>query len=258
MCVLRAPLAGPNGLRGRLSSLPGTCGIEPGRRSALCVGVPFQRSPRRCPLRVATSSDSGGVRLDYQALTCYHTTRSPPSWITRSAYVPGKMRQLRQACCPGWTMRMDRKNRLPVALACLALAACGWLREGPSASDIDGAVRRALDAANKGELNALAGGPLPTSDRVASVKPDGDCAEQGGAGASRAFTCNVSIVLRHDEPGDQGTTLHAELQFAKDSEGRWQTSDIDRAMVVGTAKSLIDQASRALSGQAASNPQNPE
>ena len=155
-------------------------------------------------------------------------------------------------------MRMDRKHRLAVALTCLALAACGWLHEGPSASDIDGAVRRALDAANKGGLNALAGNPLPTSASVALVKPDGDCAKQGSTGGSSAFTCNVSIVLRTDEPGDQGTTLHAELQFAKDSEGRWETSDIDRAIVVGTAKSLIDQASRALPGQAASNPQNPE
>ncbi|MPW22266.1 hypothetical protein GCT13_36930 [Paraburkholderia sp. CNPSo 3157] len=155
---------------------------------------------------------------------------------------------------------MDSKNILPVALAlaCLTLTACGWLREGPDASDIDSAVRRALDAANKGGLNALAGNPLPTADRVALVKPDGDCAEQRSTGGSRAFTCNVSIVLRPDETGDEGTTLHAELQFAKDSGGRWQTADIDRSIVVGTAKSLIDQASHALSGQAASKPRNPE
>ncbi|MPW18090.1 hypothetical protein GCT13_14350 [Paraburkholderia sp. CNPSo 3157] len=153
---------------------------------------------------------------------------------------------------------MDSKNILPVALACLALTACGWLREGPNASDIDSAVRRALDVANKGGLNALAGNSLPTSDRVALVKPDGDCAEQGSTGVSRAFTCNVSIVLRPGETDDQGTTLHVELQFTKDSGGRWQTSDIDRSIVVGAAKSLIDQASHALSGQAAPNPHNPE
>ncbi|MPW23851.1 hypothetical protein GCT13_46050 [Paraburkholderia sp. CNPSo 3157] len=140
---------------------------------------------------------------------------------------------------------------MPAALASAGLTACGWLHEGPSASDIDGAVRRALDATNKGGLNALAGNPLPTSDTVASVKSDGDCAKASNASGSLVFTCNVSIVLRPDQSNDQGATLHAELQFGGDINGRWQTSDINRALVVGTAKSIIDQASHALSGQAA-------
>ncbi|WP_229517837.1 hypothetical protein [Paraburkholderia terrae] len=150
---------------------------------------------------------------------------------------------------------MNRRRMLLAALACAALTACGWLHEGPGASDIDGAVRRALDAANKGGLNALAGNPLPTSHTVASVKSDGDCAKASNAASSLVFTCNVSIVLRPDQSNDQGTTLHAELQFARDSSGRWQTSDIDRALVVGTAKSIIDQVSHALSGRAVSSPQ---
>ena len=150
---------------------------------------------------------------------------------------------------------MNRRRMLPAALACAALTACGWLHEGPGASDIDGAVRRALDATNKGGLNALAGNPLPTSDTVASVKSDGDCTKASNASGSLVFTCNVSIVLRPDQSNDQGATLHAELQFGRDSNGPWQTTDIDRALVVGTAKSIIDQASHALSGQAASSPQ---
>jgi|GEM_PF-904144 len=150
---------------------------------------------------------------------------------------------------------MNRRRMLLAALACAALTACGWLHEAPGASDIDGAVRRALDAANKGGLNALAGNPLPTSDTVAAVKSDGDCAKASNASGSLAFTCNVSIDLRPDQSNDQAATLHAELQFARDSSGRWQTSDIDRALVVGTAKSIIDQVSHALSGQVASSPQ---
>ncbi|WP_341867611.1 hypothetical protein [Burkholderia reimsis] len=137
----------------------------------------------------------------------------------------------------------------------LLLAACNWLHQGPGAADIDGAVRRALHTENRGGLNALAGSPLPTSDGVASVKPDGDCAKTGSSNGVEAFTCSVSIVLKRGESGDGGTTLHAELQFARDSDGHWQTSGVDRAIAVGTASSLIDQAGRALSGQAASNPQ---
>lgn len=139
--------------------------------------------------------------------------------------------------------------------SCLAFTACDRLHQGPAASDIDTAVRRALDAENTGGLNALAGSPLPTSGSVASVKPDGDCTKTDGSNGGDAFTCSVSIILKQGESGDEGATLHAQLQFARDSDGHWQTSGVDRAIAVGTATSLVDQAGRALSGLAASNPQ---
>ncbi len=145
---------------------------------------------------------------------------------------------------------MRKRRLLPLAIACLALTACDWLHEGPRANDIDSAVRRALDAANKGPLNALAGNPLPTSADVASVKSDGDCAKT----ATNAFACHVSIARRAAAPNEEGTTLHAELVFAKDADGHWQTSDVDQALAVGAAKSLIDRVNQALPDHAASNP----
>jgi hypothetical protein len=61
------------------------------------------------------------------------------------------------------------------------LAACHLLRDGPSAADVDAAVRRALEAENHGGLNALFGQPLPMSADVISAKPDGDCERPANA-----------------------------------------------------------------------------
>lgn len=146
-------------------------------------------------------------------------------------------------------------NRLRLAATmtgmCLLVAACDAFHPGPGANEIDGAVRRALDAENRGGINALVGSPLPTSADVDSVKRDGDCTKTG----EQTFSCNVSIVRRASQPDGQGTTLHAGLVFAKDANGDWQTSDIDRALAVGAAKSVIDQVNHALPGQAASHPE---
>ena len=138
-----------------------------------------------------------------------------------------------------------------MAVACVLVAACDWLHDGPSASDIDGAVRQALDAANKGGVNALVGNPLPTSANVASVKPDGDCAKSTTNGT---FDCHVSIALRPDQTNEDGKTLHAELPFAKDGDGHWQTSGIDQALAAGAARSMIDHINQLLPGRAASQP----
>ena len=134
---------------------------------------------------------------------------------------------------------------------CLLVAACDAFNPGPGASAIDGAVRRALDVANRGGINALVGSPMPTSEDVASVKPDGDCTKT----SAETFACDVSIVRRASLPDGSDTTLHANLAFAKDANGDWQTSDVDRALAVGAAKLVVDQVSHALPGQAASNPE---
>ena len=64
---------------------------------------------------------------------------------------------------------------LTLASASTLLAACNLLHDGPGSSDVDAAVRRALEAENHGGLNALFGQPLPVSADVVSAKPDGDC-----------------------------------------------------------------------------------
>ncbi|MFM0652921.1 hypothetical protein [Paraburkholderia sediminicola] len=133
----------------------------------------------------------------------------------------------------------------------LLLAACDAFHDGPGASAINGAVRRALDAANRGGINALVGSPMPTSADVTSIKPDGDCTKT----AADSFACDVSIVRRASLPDGPGTTIHASLVFTKDANGDWQTSGVDRALAVGAAKSVVDQVSHALPGQAASNPE---
>lgn len=136
----------------------------------------------------------------------------------------------------------------------MLLAACGGLHDGPAASDIDAAVRSALDAANKGGVNALVGNPLPTSADVASVKPDGDCVRKTDNVSTDTFDCPVSVSQRSNEASEDGKTLHAELLFVKDGDGHWQTSGIDQALAVGAAKSLIDHVNSSLPGQAASQP----
>ncbi len=45
---------------------------------------------------------------------------------------------------------MNTRKLLGGAALCVLVTACGWLHDGPGAGDIDAAVRRALDAANKG------------------------------------------------------------------------------------------------------------
>jgi hypothetical protein len=137
----------------------------------------------------------------------------------------------------------------PVVALCLVLGACNAFHGGPGASDIDAAVRRALDQANSGPVNSLIGRPLPTSADVESVKSDDDCTKTGDT----AFVCKVSLVRRSTQPGSAGTVLHAELVFAKDAGGNWQTSGIDEALAVGTAKSVINQVTQALPGHAASD-----
>ncbi|CAB3723626.1 hypothetical protein LMG22037_04981 [Paraburkholderia phenoliruptrix] len=146
-----------------------------------------------------------------------------------------------------------KRLRLAATMAgmCMLIAACDAFHAGPGASAIDGAVRRALDAANRGGINALVGSPMPTSADVASVKPDGDCTKT----AADTFACEVDIVRRASLPDGSGTTFHANLVFTKDANGDWQTSDIDRALAVGAAKSVVDQVSHSLPGQAASNPE---
>ena len=133
---------------------------------------------------------------------------------------------------------------------CLLISACDAFHEGPGSTAIDDAVRRALDAANRGGINALVSSPMPMSADVASVKPDGDCAKT----FADTFACDVSIVRRASPPDGSGTTLHASLVFTKDANGDWQTSNVDRALAVGAAKSVVDQVSHALPGQTGVEP----
>ncbi|CAE6935516.1 hypothetical protein [Paraburkholderia domus] len=145
---------------------------------------------------------------------------------------------------------MKTRKLLEVAVLCLSVTACDGAHDGPGAGDIDAAVRRALDTANKGGVNALIGNPLPTSANVASVRPDGDCVTSNAS--TGTFDCSVSISLRAVDANEDGKTLHADLLFAKDGDGQWQTSGIDQALAVGVAKSLIDHGKHSLPGHAAS------
>ncbi|WP_080408984.1 hypothetical protein [Burkholderia ubonensis] len=133
----------------------------------------------------------------------------------------------------------------PTLALCIAVTACGWLHQGPGDRDIDRVVRQALDASNLGSVNALAGDPLPTSASVVSVRPDGDCEQMPSTAGSQRFICRVSIALQPDQVGDRGDTLHVQLQFTKGVDGRWQTSNIDRALAIGAAKALVDRVNRA-------------
>ncbi|MEX3693296.1 hypothetical protein AB3X91_39215 [Paraburkholderia sp. BR14263] len=148
---------------------------------------------------------------------------------------------------------MNKGKLLGVIVACLSVTACDWFHNGPGAGDIDAAVRRALDAINKGGVNALIGNPLPTSATVASVKPDGDCVKISNIG-TETFDCRVSISMQAVDANDVGKALHVDLLFSKDSGGQWQTSDIDQALAVGAAKSLFDHVNHSLPGHAASQP----
>ncbi len=85
------------------------------------------------------------------------------------------------------------------------------------------------------------------------MKPDGDCMKTSNASAE-TFDCSVSIALRAVEASANGKTLHADLLFAKDGDGHWQTSGIDQALAVGGAKSLIDHVNQSLPDHAASQP----
>jgi ketosteroid isomerase-like protein len=106
------------------------------------------------------------------------------------------------------------------------------------------------DQANSGPVNSLIGKPFPTSADVESVRSDGDCTKTGDT----AFVCKVSLVRRNTQPESAGTVLHAELAFAKGADGNWQTSDINEALVLGAAKSVVDRVNQALPDHAASNP----
>ena len=147
---------------------------------------------------------------------------------------------------------MKTRKLLEVAVLCLSLTACDGAPDGPGAGDIDAAVRRALDAANKGGVNELVGNSLPTSATVASVKPNGECVT--GNASTGTFDCSVSISLRAIDANEDGKTLHADLQFVRDGDGQWQTSGIDQALAVGVAKSLLNHANRSLPGHTASQP----
>jgi hypothetical protein len=141
----------------------------------------------------------------------------------------------------------SKRTRLAAMMTgmCVMLAACDAFHEGPGASATDRAVRQALDAANRGGINALVGSPMPTSEDVASVKPDGDCTKT----SAETFACDVSIVRRASLPDGSDMTLHANLVYAKDANGDWQTSDVDRALAVGAAKLVVDQVSHRFPGR---------
>ncbi|WP_071760106.1 hypothetical protein [Burkholderia ubonensis] len=133
----------------------------------------------------------------------------------------------------------------PTLGLCIAVTACGWLHQGPGDRDIDRVVRQALDTSSLSSVNALAGDPLPTSASVVSVRPDDDCEQMPSTAGNQTFICRVSIVLQPDGVGDRGDTLHVRLQFTKSIDGRWQTSNIDRALAIGAAKALLEKVNRA-------------
>ncbi|NOK41995.1 hypothetical protein C7296_11270 [Burkholderia thailandensis] len=146
---------------------------------------------------------------------------------------------------------MKLRTLLLLGMSSAMLAACGWFHAGPGARDIDAAVRRALDAENRGPFNTMLGQPLPVAADVASVTPIGDCAKV----AERAYSCNVAIAWRNGQPSDGDATLRATLTFTEDSDGAWQTSHVDAALAAGAAKSLIDRISGAVAASAASQTQ---
>lgn len=139
-----------------------------------------------------------------------------------------------------------------LTLGCTAtlLAACHLLHDGPGSSDIDAAVRRALEAENHGGLNALFGQPLPVSADVVSAKPAGDCRKAG----ERTYACDVVITWRNSDY----TPSRANLTFVQAADGSWQTSGVDAAIATGAAKSLIDQIGKAWPGNAASGASAPQ
>lgn len=144
--------------------------------------------------------------------------RVPPSTLGRRACVATTRRIMRKHTKPHESMKL--RTLLLLGMSSAMLAACGWFHAGPGARDIDAAVRRALDAENRGPFNTMLGQPLPVAADVASVTPIGDCAKV----AERAYSCNVAIAWRNGQPSDGDATLRATLTFTEDSDGAWQTS----------------------------------
>ncbi|KWH03733.1 hypothetical protein WT58_24210 [Burkholderia territorii] len=145
---------------------------------------------------------------------------------------------------------MKLQTLLTVGCAATLLAACNLLHDGPGSSDVDAAVRRALEAENHGGLNALFGQPLPVSADVISAKPDGDCRKVG----ERTYTCDVVLTWRNTDYAPS----RANLTFVKAADGSWQTSGVDAAIATGAAKSLIDKIGNAWPGNAASGASAPQ
>jgi hypothetical protein len=139
---------------------------------------------------------------------------------------------------------------LTLAGASTLLAACNLLHDGPGSSDVDAAVRRALEAENHGGLNALFGQPLPVSADVVSAKPDGDCRKLG----DRTYSCDVVVTWRNADYKPS----RANLTFVQAADGSWQTSGVDAAIVTGTAKSLVDEIGKAWPGNTASGASAPQ
>ncbi|KVE37751.1 hypothetical protein [Burkholderia sp. TSV86] len=142
---------------------------------------------------------------------------------------------------------MKLRTVLLAGLSSAMLAACGWFHAGPGEREIDAAVRRALDAENRGPLNTLLGQPLPVSTDIASVKPVGDCTKV----AEHAYSCNVAIVWHDTQPDGEQLSLRTTLTFTEDGDGTWQTSQVDAALASGVAKSLIDRISGAIGASGA-------
>ncbi|AOJ68811.1 MULTISPECIES: hypothetical protein [Burkholderia] len=146
---------------------------------------------------------------------------------------------------------MKLRTLLLLGMSSAMLAACGWFHAGPGERDIDAAVRRALDAENRGPLNSMLGQPLPVAADVASVKPVGDCTKV----AERTYSCNVAITWHDGRPDEGDASLRTTLTFTEGSDGAWQTSHVDAALAAGAAKSLIDRISGAIAASGASQPQ---
>lgn len=139
---------------------------------------------------------------------------------------------------------MKFHSLLILGCASTLLAACNLIHDGPGSSDVDAAVRRALEAENHGGLNALFGQPLPVSADVVSARPDGDCRKAG----ERTYTCDVVVTWRNADYAPS----RANLTFVQAADGTWQTSGVDAAIATGAAKSLIDKIGRAWPGNGAS------
>ncbi|EAY68847.1 hypothetical protein BDAG_01581 [Burkholderia dolosa AU0158] len=142
--------------------------------------------------------------------------------------------------------RISMKLPTLLTLGCASslLAACNLLHDGPGSTDVDAAVRRALEAENHGGLNALFGQPLPVSADVISAKPDGDCRKL----RERTYACDVVVTWRNTDYAPS----RANLTFVQAADGSWQTSGVDAALATGAAKSLIDKIGNAWPGNAAS------
>ncbi|CAJ9530081.1 hypothetical protein [Burkholderia pseudomallei] len=146
---------------------------------------------------------------------------------------------------------MKLRTWLLLGTSSAVLAACGWFHAGPGERDIDAAVRRALDAENRGALNSMLGQPLPVAADVASVRPLGDCTKL----AERTYSCNVAITWHDARSGEGDGALRTTLTFTEDNDGAWQTSHVDAALAAGVAKSLIDRISGAVAASGASQAQ---